>query len=226
MSFVPGTAMIGMLASYTCSIFRLDPTGSVPIEPLADVIPGVTPFRATLDAITTDELMKTYTITRHAIQALVDVTTHRKRDLQRLSVSGVISAAPPFSLVNAPAPPTFGFRLDLLRLSMLQRIADRHEPVMVITPRHSLALAWIVSLRSPWTPAAGRSTPIALQFLECRIASPSLTAAIKDLDQLEPGNTSATSGGEQAGTEVNADSTPGETSQLAPTVGAANRTAA
>lgn len=217
--FNPGGALVGMLATYTCSVFRLNKLGT-PIEPVADIVPGVTPFRATLDAITVEEFLRSYSVTRHAIQNLTDVTVHRKRELQVLNVSGIISAAPAPSVTGLPLhAPTGGFRLDLLRKSMFERIADRGEPVMVITPRHSLARAWLVAMRTPWQVTDGRSTRIQLSFIEARLAQPSLVAAIKDLDSLEPGNTTTTSAGEQAGTDVNTSATNNAVDQVAPSIG-------
>jgi len=210
-----------MLGTYTASFFRLDPTGSVPVEPIADVLPGVTPFRVTLDAITNEELARTWRVTQHAIQDLVDVTPHRQRNLEQLSITGVLSSAPMPSLLGIPPGPTLGARFDLLRLSFLIRMAKRGEPIMVVTPRQSLALAWVTSLRTPWSPGDGRSTPVAITCQEARIASPQIVAGVKDLDQLESGNTEASSGGEQAGQQVDAAVTEPPVSQAAPTFGTA-----
>lgn len=214
----------GLLGSFTASFFKLDPTGTIPVEPLADVIPSVTPFRVTLDMIDRDELIRNYSVTRHALQDLVDVTPHRKRNLKLVSITGTLSAAPALSLAGVPPPPTFGARLDQLRLSFLERIADHPAPIMIVTPRLSLPLGWIVGFRTPWTPADGRSTPVIIQAIEVRVASPELTDAVKDLDSLETGNTTAANGGEQAGKPINSTTTEPDVPQAAPTFGTAGVT--
>lgn len=217
-----GGGMAGMLAIHTASFFRLDPTLSVPIEPIADIVPGTTPYRQTLDMIDRDEMNRTWRVTQRPIQNAVNVTPHRQRQLKVFSISGVITNAP---MPLTPAQPPRPFvRTDQLRLSFLERIAETEEPIMVCTPRGSLPLAWITVLRTPWQPSDGRSTPVQIVVQECRIARPFTTGATKDLDSLEAGNTTAESMGEQTGTTVEGTVTEAPVTQAAPTFGAAGAT--
>lgn len=216
-----------LLGARTASFYRLDPTGTVPIEPIMDIVPGVTPFRITLDMIDSDEMVRRYRVTQHPLQDLVDITPHKKRELRRLQIQGTLTASPILPApeligvnsreaqiaTNALTPSLAGVRLDQIRAEFLVQIADSLPPIMVVTPRGSLPLAWIVEMRTPWTPKDGRSTPVFITCLECRLAGPAQTAAIKDTESLEPGSTTNSSGGEQAGEVV------GETSGAAPTGG-------
>jgi len=221
-----------LLGASTASFYRLDPTGTVPIEPIMDIVPGVSPLRITFDMIDSDEMIRRYRVTQHPLQDLVDITPHKKRELRRLQIQGTLTASPILPApelvgvesrdaqiaTNALAPSLAGVRLDRIRKDFLVQIADSLPPIMVVTPRESMALAWIVEMRTPWTPKDGRSTPVFITCLECRLAGPAQTAAIKDTESLEPGSTTSSSGGEQAGEQVGSTNTAAEPG-LAPVVG-------
>jgi hypothetical protein len=190
--------MIGILGASTCSIYKLDPlTSTVPIEPVADIVPGVTPFRVTFDVVQQEQSQRNYRITQNTLQDFTDTTPNVHKELQVITVSGVLSAVGPLSLGGAPPPATFGFRLDLLRIANLERLADARAPVMVVTPRVSLAAAFISNITRPWTPADGESTPVQITFVEARILSPITGAALADTASLAAGNTATTGGGTQ-----------------------------
>jgi len=212
---IPNSPVWGLLGWQTASFYALDPaTSTVPIEPLADIIPTVTPFRVAMSAIDNENYVQNYRVTRNALQDFTDVTPNVHKNLTELTITGVFSSAPNMSLLGVPiTPPTFGFRLDLLQMANLERMADKRRPVMVITPRVCLARAFIASVTRPWTPADGENLPVVVQVIEARIASPFYTDALPDTDSLAPGNSQTTGGGEQSVTPVE---TPSATS---PSVG-------
>ncbi len=109
---------------------------------------------------------------QNTMQDLTDTTSHVQADLRALSVTGVFAAAGVYGSA-IPGAPTTGLvrlgRFDLVRYENLKRIARAGRPVMVATPRHSLARAFITSIPSNWTPADGDSLPVTITFLEARV---------------------------------------------------------
>lgn len=209
----------GQLGIVTCSVFRLDPTGTVPVEPVVDIVPGVTPFRVTIDVITQEQKTSNYRVTRNTLQDMTDTTPNNHRELEVINVSGVLSSMGPLTVAGGPPPATFGFRLDLQRINNLERLAAERRPVMVVTPRVSLASAFITSISRPWTPANGESTPVTITFMETRVLGVGQAiAALADTDSLAAGNTASTGGGTQApqATDTPAASDPGTTTGSVP----------
>jgi hypothetical protein len=216
--FSGDSGLSGALGFVTCSIFMLDPlTSTVPIEPVVDVVPGVTPFRVTLDAIQSESKTSNYRVTTNTLQDFSDTTSNVHQELEQFTVSGVMSSMGPMLASSGPLP-TFGARLDLLRIANLERLAAQRRPVMVVTPRVSLARAFITGITRQWSPANGESTPVSISFIEARILTPVLGAALLDTDSLAAGNTATTGGGTQAtsATDVPTGS-PGATTGSVPT---------
>jgi hypothetical protein len=188
----------GALGAQTCSIYALDPTGTTAIEPVADLVPGVGPLRVTLDGIDNESYQPSYRVTTNTLQDLTDTTSNVYPELIRLTVTGVFGVAGPMG-VGIGVLPSTGLRrlarLDLLRYTNLKRLADQRKPVMVVTPRCSLARCFIVSLPYSWSPSDGDSLPITLSFLEARVMTSSTTAAFADVDSMATGNNKTTGGG-------------------------------
>lgn len=198
MAINPQGGLSGILGSQTCSIYALDPTGTTALEPVADLVPGVTPLRITIDTIDSENYQVNYRVTQHTLQDLTDTTSHVYRELIKLTVTGVFGAA-------GPMVPGTGLvrvaRFDLLRYRNLKNLADQRRPVMVVTPRVSLARCFITSIPSNWTPADGDSLPISLSFTEARVMRSESIAAFQDVDSLATGNNASTGGG-TGGSEV------------------------
>lgn len=204
---------IGTLGAKTCSIYALDPTGTVPLEPLADLIPGFGPNRVTFDAIEADSYVESFRVTQNTMQDLTDTTSHVQADLRALSVTGVFAAAGVYGSA-IPGAPTTGLvrlgRFDLVRYENLKRIARAGRPVMVATPRHSLARAFITSIPSNWTPADGDSLPVTITFLEARVARSGTISAYADVESMATGNNSNGTGSSGGASSVSESVSPAQ----------------
>ena len=176
-NYISASPLAGILGLSSGSFYKLDPTGTVPIEPLADIIPGVTPFRVVLSMIDQETYTQNYRVTTNTLQDFTDTTPNVHRELAQISVTGFFSSAPPMSLTGLPPIPTFGFRLDLLQMANLERMAEERRPIMFISARVSLATCFIQSVTRQWSPNAGQSTPVTVTLMEARIASPFNIAA-------------------------------------------------
>ena len=203
----PGGGWGGALGAETCSIYALNAAGTTALEPVADIVPGVSPLRITLDAIDNESYNVSYRVTRNTLQDLTDTTSNVYPELIMLTVTGVFGAAGPMG-VGVGTLPSSGLRrlarLDLLRFKNLARLASLRQPVMVVTPRCSLAKCFIVSFPYSWSPSDGDSLPITLSFLEARIAESSSIAAFADVDSMACGSNFKTGGGTggSVGTDV------------------------
>ena len=218
-TIVSSSPLAGLLGLSTASFFRLDPTFTVPIEPLADIVPGVTPFRVTLSMVDAENHTRSYRITQNTLQDFTDTTPNVHRELIQIAITGTLSASPPMSLAGVPPPPTFGFRLDLLQMANLERMADERKPIMVVTPRVSLATCFVQSIQRVWAPSDGESTPVTITVIEARIATPFSTNVVPDTDTLAAGNAATSGGGEQSTTPSNTATSAPAVSQTAPSVG-------
>jgi len=211
----------GNLGARKCSVFRLDPTGTVPLEPLADMVPSVTPLRVVLDVVDGEQETHEYTVTEHAVVGFGDITSHVHRRLRTLNVTGRLVSSLPLVPNPVPPPPaplgvgvTLPFsagsfiRLDLRRFNQLVAIGEAKQPVMVVTPLGSMARAIITSLSRNWGPPDGESLNVAIAFKEARIVSPLTAAALPDTGESLSGNNVASGGGEQATTPMDATSVP------------------
>jgi hypothetical protein len=204
MAVNPTSGLAGALGSQTCTIYALDPSGTMAVEQIADIVVGVSPSRITIDTIDSESYQVNYRVTQHTLQDLTDTTSNVYRELIKLTVVGVFAAAGPMG-VGSGLLPSSGLarlaRLDLLRYRNLKNLADRRRPVMVVTPRVSLAACFITGIPTNWTPADGDSLPISLSFTEARIMRSESIAAYQDVDSLATGNNSSTGGG-TGGSEV------------------------
>ncbi len=215
----------GILGARTASIYRLDPTGTVPMGSIADLRPAFTPNRVVLDMVDSEDVERTYSVTTNALQDLTSATSNVHRDLIRLTVSGTLISGIDLPFVGSVGPggiPGFGggLRADLLKVANLEAIADRREPIMVITPRVSLAKAFIESVSRSWNPDTGENTLLTIGFVEARIVNPlSADAAVPDVAGSFTGNNATAPAGAQAPLPVVTQSIiPGTAPGVAPTV--------
>jgi hypothetical protein len=190
----------GNLGATTCSIFQLDPTGTTALEPIVDLIPGLTPMRVTFDMVDQESAVFEYDVTEHAIQDFLSIASHIAKRLESISITGTLGATLP--LVGAlPLPPVPGSmaRIDLLRVKHLKMMADRRLPIMIVTPRVGLARAAITSITQNWTPADAESTVVSMVIRELRLVSP-IGGDLVSVDEAAStsGNTSSSGGGQAA----------------------------
>lgn len=199
----------GIIGAYTASFFKLDPTGTVPREPLLDLVPGVSPLRVTFDIVDSESFSYTYAKTNNAVQTLTEITSHVRKNLERVTITGTLGALLPLTpgpvptfAVTAPQPPAPGslLRLDQLRIRNLKAIADAKEPIMVVTPRAGIARGIITNLVPNWTPDHGESATCSVTVEEVRLVSPILGRGEVDFPSQTPGN-NATQGGGQTATK-------------------------
>ena len=203
----------------TCTVYLLEATTLLPIEPLVDLLPAISPARQSLDVVLSSQKSKRYSVTREPIQDGTTATTNVARELDTLTVSGIISAAPMLAIAGAlgtlltlatrggaskalalAATVPGGFappRRDLMQLQMLELLADRRQIVMVVTPDLTLPHAFIESISRQNGPDVGDGTMVQLGFVEARIVSPAFAAAINDASEILGGKTSTVDAGGQ-----------------------------
>lgn len=205
----------GILGATTCSVYRLDPTGTVPLEPIPDLVPGVfTPFRVTLDIVDSEQMASECDVTAHPVQDFFDVTSHVHKRLDMLNITGTLGAGLKPLPFQGPSAPSAFARLDLLRVKNLRALQASRAPLMVVTPRNSLAKCFLASVVPSWTSADGERTTISLGFIEARLVSPLVGEAIvPDFPEQSAGNNAASGGGQAqtapVGVEGFSDGTPG-----------------
>jgi hypothetical protein len=194
----------GLLGARTASFYRLDPTGTVPIEPIADLRPAFTPNRVVLDMVDTEDIERTYQVTANALQDFTSATSNVHRDLIRLTVSGTLISGidlPFVGAVGLGGVPGFGggLRADLLKIANLEALADAREPIMVVTPRVSLPKAFIESISRGWSPEQGENTLVTVSLVEARVVNPlSADAAVPDVAGSNTGNNATVAAGAQS----------------------------
>jgi hypothetical protein len=227
----------GNLGAFTCSVYKLDQFGIVPLEPLLDIIPGVSPMRVTFDMVDNEQGIYDYDVVEHPIQDLIDVTTHVHRRLERITVTGTMSGMGPLGLIPPPpvtppviTPPPLPLgiqapslgsvsRLDLIRVRNLKRMAATRSPVMVVTPRLGLARAFITSITPGWAPDDGESSILTVSFKELRFVTAIMGELAADYAEQTPGNNVASGGGQAATTASGESATASGVTGVPPTGG-------
>lgn len=216
------------LATYTASIFQIEPLSGTPIEPLFDLVPGLSPLRTTFDTVDGESATFTYDVTEHAIQGFLDVTTNVRKRLEQVTITGTLNATGP--LLPVPIAPggvggqvagALGLkRLDKLRFENIVAMADRRLPVLIVTPRVRLARAFIANVTEQWSPADGDSLVISITAKEARFVLPGIaTQVAPDFAAQAPGNNSTSDGGQVGPTELfDVEATPPETPGVAPSL--------
>ncbi len=208
----------------TATIYKLDPTGLLPVEPLIDLVPAVSPNRQSIDIVASSTYIEAFRVTRNPIQSGFDVTSHVKKELATLKIQGVISGAPILAIAgaigailgaaNAASDGAIvesgaqalgavipGFpapRRDIMQLQMLRLLAGNRKPVMVVTPDLTLPRALITRIQRVNGPSVGVGTEVSIDFVEARIIAPQFVDAVLDLDEVLGGKTSTTNAGGQA----------------------------
>lgn len=194
----------GILGARTASFYRLDATGTVPVEPVADIRPAFSPDRVVLDMVDSESLTRNYQVTTNALQDFTSATSNVHRDLIRISITGTLIGSIDLAFlgsVGLGGIPGFGggLRSDLLKFANLEELADKREPVLVVTPRISLPRAFIESISRTWEPGNGENTIVTVSVVEARIVNP-LTAfdSVPDVAGSFTGNNEISPQGAQA----------------------------
>lgn len=201
------------------AFYRLDPTGTQPIEPLGDLIPALTSNRVTLDMVDSEDAERSYNVTMNALQDFTSATSNVHKNPERITVSGTLVSSVDLALAGSVG--FAGLRADLIRVANLEELADARQPIMVVSPRVSMARAFIESISRSWNPDQGENTLITVALVEARIVSP-LTAneVIADVAASATGNNSTTQAGSQAAPTVQTQTlVPGAAPGLPPTPG-------
>lgn len=209
----------GILGARTMAFYRLDSTGTQPIEPLGDLIPALTSDRVTLDMVDSEDVERSYSVTMNALQDFTSATSNVHKNPGRITVSGTLVSSVDLALAGSVG--FAGLRADLIRVANLEELADARQPIMVVSPRVSMARAFIESISRSWNPDQGENTLITVALVEARIVSP-LTAneVIADVAASATGNNSTTQAGSQAAPTVQTQTlVPGAAPGLPPTPG-------
>ncbi len=209
----------GILGARTMAFYRLDSTGTQPIEPLGDLIPALTSDRVTLDMVDSEDVERSYSVTMNALQDFTSATSNVHKNPERITVSGTLVSSVDLALAGSVG--FAGLRADLIRVANLEELADARQPIMVVSPRVSMARAFIESISRSWNPDQGENTLITVALVEARIVSP-LTAneVIADVAASATGNNSTTQAGSQAAPTVQTQTlVPGAAPGLPPTPG-------
>ncbi len=209
----------GILGARTMAFYRLDSTGTQPIEPLGDLIPSVTSDRVVLDMVDSEDVERSYNVTTNALQDFTSATSNVHKNPERITVSGTLVSSVDLALAGSVG--FAGLRADLIRVANLEELADARQPIMVVSPRVSMARAFIESISRSWNPDQGENTLITVALVEARIVSP-LTAneVIADVAASATGNNSTTQAGSQAAPTVQTQTlVPGAAPGLPPTPG-------
>jgi hypothetical protein len=158
--------------------------------------------------IDSEDVQRNYLVTSNALQDFSNAQSNIHRDLIRHTYSGTLVSGVDIALigsVGAGGIPGFGagIRADLLKIENLENLADRREPIMVVSPRVSLAKAFIESISRNWSPDLGDNTFVTVTVVEARIVNPLIAdAVIPDVENSATGNNSVTEAGSQSPTEV------------------------
>jgi hypothetical protein len=214
----------GVLGATCCSIYKIDATTGLAFEPLPDIVPGYSPLRVTIDVTDSESTSYSYSVTSHAIQSFLDITSNVHKNLERVTISGYLGGLGPMMPLNAgqfgplaDIPGEFlaagsllsslgpQIRLDLMRYKNLKAIADSKSPVMVITPQIALAKAFITDLSHNWDPDSGQGIQVSISFVEARFVSPATgDLLVPDYAEQGPGNNETTGGGQSQAVDVGA----------------------
>lgn len=195
----------GLLGVRTAVFFRLNKLG-LPVEPVFGVETVViSPNRIPLDMIDNESPTRNYSVTENPLQDLSSASSNVHKELETMSIVGTLTGTFNIPFVGTvggpPAIPGFGggLRLDLLKLANLEHLADRREPLMVVTPRKSMPKAFISSITPSWDPESGENTIVTIGLVEARIVNPlSAEQVVPDVETLVTGNNAQQGAGAQS----------------------------
>ena len=105
----------GILGARTMAFYRLDSTGTQPIEPLGDLIPSLTSDRIALDVVDSEDVDRSYSVTLNALQDFTSATSNVHKNPERITVSGTLVSSIDLGPVGSAG--FAGLRADLIRVA-------------------------------------------------------------------------------------------------------------
>ena len=224
----PKSPLGGNLGARTASFFRLDPTGTVPVEPLIDLVPALSGRRLTFDILDSEDFDLSFLVTTNALQDFRSAQSNVHQDLDRITVTGTVISSIDLGLVGSVGVAGIpglggGLRADLIKADNLKRLARRREPIMYVSPRIDMPMAFIGSISQSWNPDLGDNTVLTISLVEARIVNPLIGLTAKpDLEASATGNNAPASAGAQGGSPVETQSVTNSGSvAVGPVLGAA-----
>lgn len=204
----------GLLGSATASFYRLNKFG-LPIQLITDLNPLPSANRVVFDMIDSESDPENYSVTQNALQDLSNASTNVHRELDVFTIVGTLVSTLSLGLIgqvgigNLPGQSS-PFRPDLQALANLRTLARAREPIMVVTPRRTMPLAFIQNITPTWTPDLGENTQVSVTLVEARIVDPFTAGSlIPDVAASHTGNNAANAAGGQSGTPINAGNVAG-----------------
>ena len=214
------TPLGGNLGVRNAVIYRLNRIGNSPVATIAELANPFSANKVGLDVVDSEAFSRAYTVTTNPLQDFTSATSNVHKDLMRITLSGTLISSIDVPFVGSIGVPGIpggfggGLRADLLKIRTLEAIADERRPVMIVSPRVSLASAFIESVDTNWSPDVGENTQVSISFVEARIVSPLLAQNVpQDVGALANGNADVSSLGGQApkaiGATASASNVPG-----------------
>ena len=194
----------GNLGVRNATIYKLNAAGTAPVATLIELANPFSPDKVGLDVVDSEDWSRSWTVTENPLQDFTAATSNVSKNSDTFSVSGTLISSVDVAFLTSlgvPGVPGFGggLRADLLKLSSLEAIGNLKEPVMVVTPRRSLAKAFIESISTSWSPDVGDNTPVTIVFREARIVNPlTAEAVVPDVASSFTGNNQVSNAGAQA----------------------------
>ena len=191
----------GILGVRNASFFRLDPLTATPIAPLGDLIAPFFPDKMSLDVVDSEDYELNYSITENPLQDFTSASSNVHKDLERVTVSGTLVSSIDLGILGSVGLPLL--RSDLLKIANLERIADKREPILFVSPRVSMAKCFIASILRSWNPELGDNTNVTISLVEARIVNPlQADAVVPDVAGSFTGNNAASAVGTQAPSSI------------------------
>jgi len=215
----------GNLGVRNAVIYRLNRVGNSPVATIAELANPFSANKVGLDVVDSEAFSRAYTVTTNPLQDFTSATSNVHKDLMRITLSGTLISSidvPFIGSIGVPGIPGGfggGLRADLLKIRTLEAIADERRPVMIVSPRVSLARAFIESVDTNWSPDVGENTQVSISFVEARIVSPLLAENVpQDVGALANGNADVSSLGGQAPKSIGATASSSNVPGLPPFV--------
>ena len=191
----------GILGVRNASFFRLDPLTATPIAPLGDLIAPFFPDKMSLDVVDSEDYERAYSVTDNPLQDFTSASSNVHKELERVTVSGTLVSSIDLGLLGSVGLPLL--RADLVKVSNLEVIADKREPILLVSPRVSMAKCFIESIIRSWSPDLGDNTNLTITLVEARIVNPlTAEATVPDVAGSFTGNNAAAAVGTQAAAPV------------------------
>ena len=207
----------GNIGVRTGVFYRLNAAGT-PVASLLALANPFSPQKMGLDIVDSESGDITYTTTDHALQDRGTATSNTFKQLETLTIAGTLISSIDIPFVGSIGVPGIpggfggGLRADLLKLEIIKAIADEQEPIMYVSPRRTMGLAFITGISDTWSPDDGENTMVSISLKEARIVSPlNADGLVQDLASMATGNNATAGLGGQAPSPVLTQSIQGST---------------